>query len=207
MFATAKKNPSCWYPNLIVGTGSKKDKEYHRGDIINENEVADRVNAIDNDSSRSKESFLEDFRTFKKSFLAKANFFKKQLLTSYTADNVNKSNNSDRLIILLKENIAFLKEQISKKDKVIDSLLNQLSKQNDSAPHYKTSNTISTQTELLTDSKLTESSKKSKKSNAKRVQNESKNITHIDPKQSTPLHKNTDNASTALTSIQKARNR
>ena len=60
--------------NLIVGTGSKKDKEYHR-DIINENEVTDRVNAIDNYSSRSKESFLEDFRTFKKSFLAEANFF------------------------------------------------------------------------------------------------------------------------------------
>ena len=138
--------------NLIVGTGSKKDKEYHR-DIINENEVTDRVNAIDNYSSRSEESFLKDFRAFKKSFLAEVNVFKKQLRISYTADNVNKSNNSDRLIILLKENIAFLKEQISKKDKVIDSLLNQLSKQNDSAPHYKTSNTISTQTELLTDSK------------------------------------------------------
>ena len=62
--------------NLIVGTGSKKDKEYHR-DIINENEVADRVNAIDNDSSRSDESFL-DFRTFKKSFLREVNVFKKQ---------------------------------------------------------------------------------------------------------------------------------
>ena len=96
--------------NLIVGTGSKKDKEYHR-DIINENEVTDRVNAIDNYSSRSKESFL-DFRTFKKSFLRELNVFKKQLLTSYTADNVNKSNNSDRLIILLKENIAFSKGTI-----------------------------------------------------------------------------------------------
>ena len=51
--------------NLIVGTGSKQDKEYHH-DIINENEVTDRVNAIDNDSSKSEESFLEDFWTFKK---------------------------------------------------------------------------------------------------------------------------------------------
>ena len=175
--------------NLIVGTGSKKDKEYHR-DIINENEVADRVNAIDNDSSRSDESFLEDFRTFKKSFLREVNVFKKRWLTSYTADNVTKSNNSDRLIILLKENIAFLKEQISKKDKNVDSLLNQLLMQNDSASHYQTSDTISTRTELLTDSKWTESS------NAKRVENQSKNITHIDPKQSTPLHKNADHAST-----------
>ena len=51
-----------------------------------------------------------------------------------------------------------------------------------------------------------------------RVKNGNKNITHIDPKQSTPLHKNADNASTKenadnrkarnrFTSIQKARNR
>ena len=68
-----------------------------------------------------KKVFLEDFRTFKKPFLAKVNVFKKQLLASYTKDTVNKSNNSDRLIILLEEYIAFLKEQTSKK--VIDSLL------------------------------------------------------------------------------------
>ena len=62
--------------NEIVGTGSKEDKEYYR-DIINKNEVTDRVNAIDNDPSKSEESFLEDFRTFKKSFLAEVNVFKK----------------------------------------------------------------------------------------------------------------------------------
>ena len=153
--------------NLIVGTGSKEDKEYHR-DIINENEVTERVNAIDNDSSKSKESFLEDFRTFKKSFLAEVNVLKKQLLTSHTTNKVNKSNNSDRLIILLEENFAFLKEQVSKKDKVISFLLNQLSKQNNPAPHNKTSNTISIQTELIAYSKSTESSKKTKKSNTER---------------------------------------
>ena len=109
--------------NLIVGTGSKEDKEYHRDiiienevtDRVNENEVTDRVNAIDNDSSKSEGSFLEDFRTFNKSFLAEVNVFKKQLLTLYTTDNVNKSNNSDRLINLLQENITFLKEHISQK--------------------------------------------------------------------------------------------
>ena len=88
---------------------------------------------------------------------------------------------------------------MSKKDKFIDSLLNQLSKQNDSAPHNKTSDTISTQTEIIRDFKLTESFKESEKSNTERererVKNENKNITHIDPKQSTPIHKNADNAS------------
>ena len=44
--------------NEIVGTGSKEDKEYHR-DIINENEVTDRVNAIDKDSSKSEERFSD----------------------------------------------------------------------------------------------------------------------------------------------------
>ena len=134
--------------NEIVDTGSKEDKEYHRDiinenkvtdrvnenevtdrvnenevtDRVNENEATDRVNAIVNDSSKSEESFFEDFRTFKKSFLAEVNVFKKQLITSNTKDNVNKSTNSDRVIILLEENIAFLKEQINKKDKVVDSL-------------------------------------------------------------------------------------
>ena len=64
---------------------------------------------------KSEENFLEDFRTFKKTFLAEVNVFKKQLLRSYTTDNVNKSNNSDRLIIFIEENIAFVMEQISKK--------------------------------------------------------------------------------------------
>ena len=115
------------------------------------------------------------------------------------------------MIILLEENIAFLKEQVSKKDKVADSLLNQLSKQNDSAPHNNTSNTICTQIEFIADSKLTESSKISEKSNTEREretereterqterqrENENKNITHIGPKKSTPLHKNAGNAST-----------
>ena len=43
--------------NLIVSTRSKEDKEYHH-DIINENEITERLNTVDN----------EDFRTFKKSF-------------------------------------------------------------------------------------------------------------------------------------------
>ena len=100
---------------MLLLEAKKIKKDHH--DIINENEVTDRVNATDNDSSKPEESFLGDFRTFKKSFLAEVNVFKKQLLTSYTTDNVNKSNNLDRLIILLEGNIAFLKEKISKKDK------------------------------------------------------------------------------------------
>ena len=61
-------------------------------------------------------------------------------------------------------------------------MLNQLSKPKDSALQNKNSNTIFTQTELITDSKLTEPSKKSEKSNTEKVKNENKNKTYIDPK-------------------------
>ena len=135
------------------------------------------------------------------------------------------------MTILLEESTHFLREQISKNDKAIDSLLNQLSKHNDSASNNKTSNKISIQTELITDYKSTESSKKTKKSNTEReregerererVKNENKNITHINPKQSHHYTKMLTmhllkktltivkiiHRLTAVTSIQKARNR
>ena len=57
---------------------------------------------------------------------------------------------------------CFPTEQINRKDKVIDSLLNQLPKKNNSTQHNKTpntkTNTISIQTELIADSESTESS-------------------------------------------------
>ena len=45
--------------NLTVSNGSKEDKEYHC-DIINSNEVTDRVNAIVIDSSKSEGSYLKN---------------------------------------------------------------------------------------------------------------------------------------------------
>ena len=47
---------------------------------------------MDNDSSKSKESFVEDFWVFKKSFFTDVNVFNHQLLTPYVTDNVKKSN-------------------------------------------------------------------------------------------------------------------
>ena len=79
-------------------------------------------------------------------------------------------------------------------------MLNQLSKKNDSTPHKKASdtkaNTISIQSELIADCKSTKSSNKTKNSNTERVQNENKNMTYINPKQSIRLHKISDNTST-----------
>ena len=60
LFVAAKRIPVEQRKQIveIVGTGSKEDKEHHR-DIINENEVTDRVNAIDKDSSISEERFSD----------------------------------------------------------------------------------------------------------------------------------------------------
>ena len=69
-----------------------------------------------------------------------------------SAYNVNKLDNLNRLIMLLENNIAFLKQQINQEDRAIDYLLKQLPKRNDLAPQKKNSNvkvkTISIQTEV-----------------------------------------------------------
>ena len=41
---------------VVVGTGSIKDIEYHH-DIINKNEVTESVNVVDNNFIQSKEAF------------------------------------------------------------------------------------------------------------------------------------------------------
>ena len=58
MLVTAKRVPveQQKKKNLILGTGSIEDKEYHHG-IINDNEIIERVDAINTDSSESEESF------------------------------------------------------------------------------------------------------------------------------------------------------
>lgn len=54
----------------------------------------------------------------------------KMIYESLPSDNVNKLDNSNKLSMLLKDNIVFLKEKINKKGRVMDSLLSQLSKKN-----------------------------------------------------------------------------
>ena len=54
----------------------------------------------------------------------------KSSMNHLPAENFNKLDNSDKLITLLEENIVFLKEPINQKDRIIDSLLNSIIKQN-----------------------------------------------------------------------------
>ena len=62
--------------NLIVVTGSKEDEEYCHN-IINENEVTERVNAIDNDSVSLRKVFWKIFGHLKN------HFSQRQMFSSY----------------------------------------------------------------------------------------------------------------------------
>ena len=63
------------------------------------------------------------------------NLFKNELLTSfkhYTKSHSHEpSNNTDRIISLLQDQIEFLQEQLKSKDKIINSLIENLSRNND----------------------------------------------------------------------------
>ena len=78
-----------------------------------------------------KEGFLEEFKELKTTFFAEVNSFKKQILTSHKILQSTSQNSETTEMTRLREDILFLKEQIRKKDKVIDSLLCQLSKRDD----------------------------------------------------------------------------
>ena len=90
--------------------------------------------------------------------------------------NANKLDSSNRVTMLLEDSIVFLKEETNQKDRVIDSLLNRLSKENELTPQNKTFNakekTISIQTEVTAYLKSIESSKQTKNGSTQKVQNE-----------------------------------
>ena len=78
-----------------------------------------------------KEGFMEEFKELKTTLFAEVNSFKIQLLTSHEILQSIFQNSEATEMIRLREDILFLKEQIRNKDKVIDSLLCQLSKRDD----------------------------------------------------------------------------
>ena len=73
-----------------------------------------------------KNDFLDEFNEFKTKFLHKVKSFKDNILNT-TPKNTG---NQEHIITLLLDNITFLKDQLRQKDKVIDSLINQFSQQN-----------------------------------------------------------------------------
>ena len=72
-----------------------------------------------------KTDFLDAFNEFKAKFLHEVKWFKESILNT-TPKNTG---NQEHIITLLLD-ILFLKDQLCQKDKVIDSLINQFSQQN-----------------------------------------------------------------------------
>ena len=84
-----------------------------------------------------KEDIMEQFNQFKNDFLDEFNGFKTKFLHEIKSSKDSILNTTPRntgnqrhIITLLLDNITFLKHHLRQKDKVIDSLINQLSKQN-----------------------------------------------------------------------------
>ena len=71
----------------------------------------------------------------KELFFTEMNLFKNELLTSLKPNNKSHSqetsNNTDRIISLLQDQIEFLQEQLKSKDKIINSLIENLSRNDD----------------------------------------------------------------------------
>ena len=84
-----------------------------------------------------KEDITEQFHQFENDFLDEFNEFKTQFRHKVKSfkDNIFNTTpkitgNQEHIITLLLDNITFLKDQLRQKDKVIDSLINQFSQQN-----------------------------------------------------------------------------
>ena len=101
------------------------------------------TNSIKNDFEDSKSNFIETLNVQtelfmnqqKELFFTEMNLFKNELLTSLKHNNKSHShetsNNTDRIISLLQDQIEFLQEQLKSKDKIINSLIENLSRNDD----------------------------------------------------------------------------
>ena len=101
------------------------------------------ANNMKDEFDKFKEGFMKEFKELKTTLFAEVNSFKNQILTSHKILQSIFQNSETTEMIRLREDILFLKEQIRNKDKVIDSLLCQLSKRDDI---FSLQNTGSTKT-------------------------------------------------------------
>ena len=91
-------------------------------DIETETETDD----INEQFRQFKNDFLDQYEDFKYKFLHEVKSYKDTILNATP----NTTANQDQIITILLDNIKFLKDQLNQKDKVIDSVITQISEQN-----------------------------------------------------------------------------
>ena len=95
------------------------------------NENENEENHINEDFDNFKEDFLEEFNDFKWSFFNEVKTFKEDILKMHKTTPKITDNQEQQMITLLHNDVIFLKQQLQQKDKFIDSLIKQLSVQNE----------------------------------------------------------------------------
>ena len=95
------------------------------------NENENEENYVNEDFNNFKENFREEFNDFKRSFFNEVKTFKEDVLKMHKTTPKITDNQEQQMITLLHNDIIFLKQQLQQKDKFIDSLIKQLSVQNE----------------------------------------------------------------------------
>ena len=102
---------------------------------MRENDVNQEKPVLMEDIGNLRLQILEEFRNIKSSFLTEVKSFENEFLLSCVKHSPSEqvhgnstSEISERFINHLEEQISFLREQLRNKDKIINSLINQLSK-------------------------------------------------------------------------------
>ena len=117
--------------NTLIENESVIDNIFRNRECIslpkeNFQEIETETEDITQQFHQFKNDVLDEFNEFKTKFLHEVKLFKDKILntTPYNTEN------QEHIITLLLDNIAFLKDQLRQKDKVIDSLINQFLQQN-----------------------------------------------------------------------------
>ena len=109
----------------------KSNQDSNSKNSIDETLVSNDTFALSKNEEliKRKISITDEFDELKSSFFAEVNSFKNKYLNSYSND--VSINNSGCFIKQLQDNINFLRQQLKNKHKMINSLLQQLSKCDD----------------------------------------------------------------------------
>ena len=149
--------------NTLIENESVIDNTFRNRECIslpkeNFQEIETETEDITQQFHQFKNDVLDEFNEFKTKFIHEVKLFKDKILNTALYN----TGNQEHIITLLLDNIAFLKDQLRQKDKVIDSLINQFSQQNNYLFQKKIQKNTDNQLETNSESVKSKESLKSK---------------------------------------------